>query len=418
MISPGPRAYRPVVGFLAVTGISLVGNVMAGLALPWFVLQTTGSASQTGFAAMANTLPAVLSGGLGGPLVDRFGSKRISILADCVSAGSVLAIPLLYHADLITFPLLLLLIFLGAILDIPGITARRMLLPAFQRSTGMRAEQMNSAFELLSNGAFMVGPVIAGVLIGVIGAVNLLWITAAGFVISALAVAIVAPNVTAAPAAAPQGYIASVREGYRFIAATPLLLSLAFLFSVTNFIANAFFAVGLPVYVNDLWGSASRLGILFTSMGIGTLTGASLYGMIGHRVREHRRTIILFGFMTQPLWLSAFVWSNALPVLMIAMFMMGFAAGPANPLSVTVRFEHIPLALQGRVFATFSAISGTITPVGIVIGGWLFDRYDARTGVAIVTAAYLVAAATIPLLRPLKVMNSPGPYSELSEKQS
>ena len=415
MVSPGPRAYRPVIGFLAGTGVSLIGNVMAGLALPWFVLQTTGSASQTGFAAMAGTLPAVISGGLGGPMVDRFGSKRMSIVADSVSAISVVSIPVLYHADMLTFPLLLLLIFLGAILDIPGITARRMLLPAFQRSTGMRAEQMNSAFELLSNGSFMIGPVIAGVLIGVIGAVNLLWITAAGFVISARAVAIAAPEAPVASRVASQGYLASVREGYRFIAATPILLSMALLFSVTNFIANGFFAVGLPVFVNDLWGSASRLGVLFTSMGIGTLAGASLYGTLGHRLRSRRRAIIMVGFMTQPLWLSAFVWSSSLPILLTAMFMIGFAAGPANPLSVTVRFEHIPVALQGRVFATFSAIAGTITPVGIGIGGWLFDRYDARTGVAIITVAYLGAALLIPLLRPLQVMNAPGPHADVSD---
>jgi MFS family permease len=401
-----------VIGFLAGTAVSVIGNVMAGLALPWFVLQTTGSASQTGFAAVAGALPAVMSGVFGGPLVDRFGGKRMSIIADLISALSVLAIPVLYHADLLNIPLLLALIFIGAILDIPGITARRMLLPGFQRRAGLRSEQMNSIFELIGNGAFMVGPVLAGFLIGVMGAVNLLWITAAGFAVSAVAVLFAAEDVSVAADAPRPGYLESVREGFRFISSTPILLALAALFSVSNFIANGFFAVGLPVFVNETWGTASRLGILFTMLGMGTLAGASLYGLMGHRLRTRRRAIILWGFMSQPLWLAAFVVTSSLPVLMVAMFLIGLSSGPANPLSVTVRFEHIPAALQGRVFATFSAIAGTIAPVGIAISGWIFDHFSVTTGMAIITIAYAMAFVATPFLGSLKVMNRPGPYAD------
>ncbi len=412
MTSSGPRFPVPVIGFLAGTAVSVIGNVMAGLALPWFVLQTTGSASQTGFAAVAGALPAVISGVFGGPLVDRFGGKRMSIIADCISALSVLAIPVLYHAGWLTFPLLLALIFIGAILDIPGITARRMLFPGFQRRAGLRSEQMNSMFELIGNGAFMVGPVVAGFLIGVMGAVNLLWITAAGFAISAVAVLFAAEDV-GAPVDAPRpGYLESIREGFRFIASTPILLALAAVFSVSNFIANGFFAVGLPVFVNETWGTASQLGILFTTLGLGTLAGASLFGVVGHRLRAHRRAIILLGFMTQPIWFALFAVTSSLPVLMVAMFLMGFTAGPANPLSVTVRFEHIPVVLQGRVFATFSAIAGTISPVGIAISGWVFDRFSVSTGIAIIAVAYALAALLIPFVGSLRVMNRPGPYAE------
>lgn len=409
--TPSSR-YLPVAGFLSGTGISIIGNVMAGLALPWFVLQTTGSAAQTGLAAMAGALPAAMSGLFGGPLVDRLGGRRMSVTADLVSAVAVAMIPILHNADLLNFPLLLALIFAGAILDVPGITGRRMLLPGFQRSAGLRSEQMNSMFEMLMNGANMAGPLLAGILIGVIGPVNLLWITTAGFLISAVAVTFAAPQQEPHTLAARQPYLEAVKEGLRFIRATPILLSLALLFSVSNFISNAFFAVGMPVFVNEIWGTASRLGLLFTIMGIGTLLGAMLYGAIGHRVRQHRRAIIATGFMSEPIFLSAFIWSDSLPVLMAAMFMIGFAVAPANPLSVTVRFEHIPKHLQGRVFATFSAISGTITPIGIAMGGLLFDRVDVRTGMAVIVVVYAVLALAIPLLRPLTVMNTPGPFAE------
>lgn len=406
------RSRLPVIGFLTGAGLSLLGNAMALVALPWFVLLTTGSASQTGFTAVAGSLPAMISGLLGGPLVDKLGGKRMSIVADVVSAISILLIPIFYHADMLTFPLLLVLVFFGALLDIPGITGRRMLLPTFQRKAGIRSEQMNSAFEVLSNAAFMVGPILAGILIGVIGPVNLLWITAGGFAISAFAVLFAAEDVEITIPDAQQSYLESMREGLQFIVRTPLLLALALLLAGSNFVSNSFFAVGLPVFVHDHWGSASRLGLLFSSLGVGTLLGAGFYGAFGHRLRSRRHEIILFGFVSQPIWFAAFIWTGSLPILMAATFMMGFAAGPANPLTVGVRFEHIPKALQGRVFATFSAITATITPIGIAIGGWVFERYDVRTGMTVIVIAYVVYALILPFIRPLREMNTPGPFAE------
>lgn len=413
MAISGPVKRYPVVGFLAGTGISLLGNSMAMLAIPWFVLETTGSASQTGFAGVAAALPMGLSGMLGGPLIDRFGGRRMSIISDVVSAIAVAMIPILYHLDLLTYPLILLLIFLGAILDIPGITARRLLLPGFQKQAGLRPEQMNTSFEVLTNVANMIGPAIAGVLIALMGPVNLLWITTFGFLVSATGVTFLAPHhEVAATSARWQPYLESIREGFAFIAKTRVLLAMAVLFGFSNFISNGFTAVGLPVFVFETWGTATRLGLFFTALGIGTLIGALLYGAIGHRVRQHRRLILVFGFSSQPIWISTFLWSDSLLVLMAAMFLIGLSAGPANPMAVTVRFEHIPVALHGRVFATFSAITATITPLGIALSGVLMERFGVHTGVWIIVIAYAVLAVALPLVRVFSDMNSPGPYAD------
>jgi len=71
----------------------MVGNTFAALAIPWFVLQTTGSASKTGITGFFTILPVVLAGFLGGALVDRLGYKRSSILADVASCIPVALIP-------------------------------------------------------------------------------------------------------------------------------------------------------------------------------------------------------------------------------------------------------------------------------------------------------------------------------------
>lgn len=411
-VSGTPRRL-PVVGFLTGTGISLLGNAMALLAIPWFVLDTTGSASQTGFAGVATALPMAISAVFGGPLIDRFGGRRMSVISDLVSAAAIAAIPILHYLDALTYPLILLLIFLGAILDIPGVTARRLLLPAFQKQAGLRAEQMNSAFELLGNISNMLGPALAGVLIAWKGPVNLLWITTAGFLISAAGVAFLAPEASA-PVATPQRqpYLDSIREGIAFISRTRVLLAMAGMFAVSNFISNGFFAVGLPVFVYETWGTAAWLGILFTSLGVGQLLGALLYGALGHRVREHRRWILVGGFFSQPLWFAAFILSDSLPVLMAAVFMMGFTVGPANPMAVTVRFEHIPKALHGRVFATFSAITAIITPIGIAATGLVVERFGIQTGMWVIFVAYAVFVLVLPFVKAFADMNRPGPFAE------
>src|SRR5262245_36963353 len=123
------RERLPFYALLSATAISLVGNAMTALAIPWFVLETTGSAAKTGISGFFAILPTAISAFFGGPLVDRLGSKRASVLSDVASGVSVATIPLLYATVGLEFWHLLGLVFLGAFLDAPGATARQALLP-------------------------------------------------------------------------------------------------------------------------------------------------------------------------------------------------------------------------------------------------------------------------------------------------
>src|SRR5690606_41955441 len=121
------------------------------VALPWFVLETTGSAVQAGLAGMATALPAFLAGIFGGPLVDQLGGRRMSVSADLFSAASILAIPVLYTTIGLEFWQLFALVLLGALLDIPGYTARRTLLPGFGERTKMKPEADRKSTRLNSS---------------------------------------------------------------------------------------------------------------------------------------------------------------------------------------------------------------------------------------------------------------------------
>src|SRR5437868_3420409 len=115
---------------------------MAFIAIPWFVLQTTGSASKTGLTAAVTALPAVISAFFGGVIVDRIGYRRTSVLADLASGTAVALIPLLSATTGLAFWQLLVLVFIGNLLDAPGATSRLALSPDLAELAGVSLDRV------------------------------------------------------------------------------------------------------------------------------------------------------------------------------------------------------------------------------------------------------------------------------------
>lgn len=401
-----PRLH--IVAFLAGNLISLIGNTLTLVALPWFVLQETGSAGKTGLTGMAFALPAFLAGIFGGVLVDRLGGRRMSVIADVVSGVSVALIPVLYLTVGLQFWQLLVLVFLGAMLDIPGITSRRTMLPGLADRASVRPEAMNSAFETTDAFAIILGPAIAGVLIATIGAVNVLLFDAATFAISAILIGLFTPNVAAATAPkaeAPVSPIVDILAGLRFIRADRLLFALAITLIFTNFFNGPFFSVIMPVVVNDRYGNASQYGLLLTAFGIGSLMGGVGFGLFGHRARSYRRELWIAGIAAIALlrWLLVpdlpYLW------LFAAMAVAGLLSGPVSPLLVTVRFERIPAHLHGRVFASFAALASIADPLGMAVIGNMIDRFGLDEMLFVTAVCFTLLLIALPFVRATRDMN-------------
>src|SRR4026208_631086 len=171
----------PIFSLFTANAISLVGNMLSAIAIPWFVLQTTGSATQTGITGFFNVLPVVLAGFFGGTLVDRMGYKRTSIIADIASGVTTALIPLLYFTTGLEFWQLMVLVFLGALLDTPGSTARSALLPELAEMAHMPIERATSLIHIIERGSRLVGAPLGGLLIAFMGTENVLWLDAASF---------------------------------------------------------------------------------------------------------------------------------------------------------------------------------------------------------------------------------------------
>ena len=151
------------------------------LALPYFVLVTTGSPMKTGLVALAEMLPLVLLKVLGGPLIDRVGPRRVSIGCDLGSLVVVGAIPLLHAAGMLPFGVFLALVACAGALRGPGDAAKTRDRAVVVEAAGVPMERATGLHATVERTASMLGAVFAGALIAVIGPTNALVVDAVSF---------------------------------------------------------------------------------------------------------------------------------------------------------------------------------------------------------------------------------------------
>ena len=394
------RRRVPVLALLGANAVSQTGNVLTMLAVPWFVLETTGSAAKTGVTLVATTLPIVLASLFGGTLVDRTGFKRMSVISDLASGVTVALIPLLHHTVGLAFWQLLLLVFLSTLLDAPGETARRSLMPDLARMAGMPLERANAGTQAVMRGARLFGAPLAGVLIAGFGAGTALWVDAATFAVSALIVAVLVPDVQGVREG-DEPYLRQLASGLRFIRDHRLIRTLVISVAITNAL-DAPLSIAFPVFAREVYGSATALGLMVAGGGAGALIGTAIYGAIGHRLPRRAVYIGCFIAVGLPLWLL--VLEPLLWVAVLQSLLTGVAAAPINPVLATVSQERVPPQMRGRVFGTITAVAWVAMPLGMLVGGLLLEQFGVRAVIAGIAASYLVATVSMLFMPALREM--------------
>jgi MFS family permease len=397
------RRRGPLVALLAANAVSMSGNVAALVAIPWFVLQTTGSAARTGVIAAAGLVPVVISGLMGGALVDRLGYRRTSVLADLASSGAVAAIPLLHLTIGLEFWQLVVLVFLGGLLDAPGVTARSSLLPDVAAQAGWSLERASGTAAAVERASRLAGAPLAGVLIAIVGATSVLWIDAASFLVSASLIAIGIPRAAGSVTRGDRttDYLAELHEGFRFLRADRTLFALVAVLTLTNML-DAVSMVAMPVYAEQVYGSALSLGLMTAVVGAGSVIGALVFSAIGERVS--RRRIFTWGFAGVLTWYPVAALFPPLGVMLVARTVAGIAAGPINPVIDTVFFERVPDGMRGRALGVVYAAAWLAMPLGVLVAGPAIEMLGLRTTLIVTGGLYLavvMAAMGLPALRGL-----------------
>lgn len=391
-----------LVAVLAANAISLLGNVMAAVAIPWFVLVETGSALQTGIAALFASAPLAIGAFFGGTLTDRIGARRASIIGDVLSAASVAGIPLLHQLGVLEFWHLLALAFLGALFDAPAAAAREAMLPDLTARAGLRTERVTSALTATEHGAYLLGAPLAGLLIALIGAPALLWIDAATFGASAVLVAAFARSASSREPAAGLGYFREMVEGLRYIRTEPAILTVTLAATAGAFFIDPLSPVLLPIYANQQFGDPTALGLALGAYGVGGLLGIGAFFVLADRFARPTLYRLLWG--AYALSTIALVALPSLGPLLVALVVIGVTVGAIDPLERAVRQERVPAALRGRVFAAMYAVPKVVVPLGVFSAGLLVELFGLRgalIGFAAGNAAIALAVAVAPGVRQL-----------------
>lgn len=403
-----PAHRLPFYAILGANAISMQGNALAQLALPWFVLATTGSAAKTGITAAFGLVPLILSGFFGGTIVDRLGHKRASVIADLASLVAVALIPLLHGLGLLNFGLLLALVFLGALLDAPGATARAALVPELIRLGRLRPERANTAHEVIESGAQFAGPIVAGLLIATLGPATVLWFDAATFLISALLVAVAVPTLRLHADEQPtNGYLADLTAGMRFVLRDPPIRSIFISATVISFLFSPLFGVILPFYIKATYESATGLGLIIGAFGGGGVLGALVYAAGAHRLP--RRATFVGGVFAICGGFIALTPLPPLPLMIAAFFLAGLLSGPNGPLIPTILQERTPQALRGRVFGATTAIGYAGAPLGVLVAGALLQTVGVQPVLIGSAAIFSAVALALAFDRGLYVLDEAEP---------
>jgi MFS family permease len=397
----------PLYTLLCSNIISQIGSTLTGIAIPWFVLQTTGSVIKTGISAFFTALPSIIASLLGGVLVDKYGSKRVSIISDVAASIAISFIPSFYHTVGLSFSRLLVLAFLATLLTGPGVTARAALVPDLAKMAGMSFERVSAVTQGTSHVAILVGALLAGILISLLGTSNLLWIDACTFVFSAVLIGLGVPPllqkeqhiqpetlIQEQQAAQPQfpksSFVTEFQEGIHFILHDAMSFAILLTLVVTNLLDVSLIAVVLPAYVKQFFGDPLILGIINACFVGAALSGTLIYGAFGHRLHRYFALTLPLIFMSLRYWTLAL--APSLVFIYIISVIAGFASSPLNPVIFAIAYERIPEYIRGRVMGAGFAMAALGIPLGVLLSGYLVSSIGMQWSLIAMGACYLLMA--------------------------
>ena len=366
--------------------ISLTGTWMQTVAQSWLVYRLTGSSLLLGSVGFASQIPVFLMAPVGGMAADRFNRQRIVIATQVASMILAIVLALLTLTHMVkVWHIFVLAALLGVVnaFDIPG--RQSFLVDMVGREDLMNAIALNSS---MFNGARVVGPAIAGILVAKIGEGWCFFANGVSYI--AVIVGLLLMRVDCPARSKSDSPLEDIIEGFRWVSHTGPIRALLLLLGVVSLVGMPY-TVLMPVFADHiLHGGAKGLGILMGFTGIGALFGAltlalrtgikGLSKLISICCAGFGVSLIAFAF-SKLFWLSAFL---LIPVGFFIMLQMAC--------SNTLIQAMVPDALRGRVMAVYSMMFMGMAPFGALLGGALADRLGAPITVATGGLASIVGA--------------------------
>jgi len=344
--------------------ISFLGDQFYFVALPWLVLQQTGSAVAMGAIMMAGAIPRAVLMLMGGAVSDRMSARKIMMATATVRTICVTVIGLLLRLRVLQIWELYALAFAFGVADAFAVPAQSAYMPSI-----VKREQLVAASSISQSTAQLttiVGPIPAGLVIQALGVAWAFFLDAISFlfIIGALWKLPDPPR----PSPSRKAMWHFIAEGMSYVAKDVPLRSLMLLATIMNFCVSGPVAVGLAYFTKTRLGSPAAYGTLISALAAGSLVGAVLAGLW----KIHKRGIliplvaVLLGLCLSSIALAERTWSVA-AILVV----MGAAAGMLNVHIGAWAMQRIDIAVRGRVSSVLMLAAFGVAPISLGVAGFL-----------------------------------------------
>ena len=400
--------------FLISNALSLLGNSVAGVALPLILLATTGDALAAGALALICSVPQLIIGVAGGAILDRVNRRNVSIISDAISALSIALLPVVDMIWGLNFWWFVALGLIGSIGDIPGMTARDAMLPAVTKYDGVDMQRFIGFSQSIESMVTIAGPAIAALLISFVGGVESLWFTAAMSLSAAIVTCTIPMKIGRVPdaghlsahesAGLMKESVHALRTGLHVLFRSDGVLSASVSLSLgIVMILGSYQGLVLPVFFTDA-GEPALLGFTLSAMSAGMLAGSLFYAAFTHKIR--RRTWYAASFVGMGAGVAIIGILPAYPIMLAGALLLGFSAGPASALLGFFMLDRVPDEKRGSAFGTQNSITMVAAPVAIFATSVLVSLLGASTASLALIAGWIVLTVIALVIRPMRKLDS------------
>ena len=379
---------RAVLALLSAEVISTTGAEITAVALPWFVLVTTGSPAKMGSTLAAGFLGMAVLGIPSGRAATALGPRRTMLIADAACAPAIALIPVLHWAGVLSFPIILVAAFVVGAFFPAYTSSQSLVLASLVDEDERQLVRTGALLGSVNETASFVGPALGGILVAFLGAAPVLLIDAASYL---AAFALVGSLVPAVHAERPERSERTVRAGLRYIRGNRRLARTVVGLAIVELGFTAMIGT-LPVLTRRRYHATARVaGWLLASYGAGSVAG----GLLSTRARTvdgrtARLAMVGLALTTWPLLTSLPSYGVALVIaangLCSGLFFPRFFA------SVTLR---TPKVLRARVSAAVNTAISATGPIGFVGAGLLLQHASLQATYAVVAGSATLGAAIV-----------------------
>jgi MFS family permease len=395
----GALAHRNFRLFFVGQGISLIGTWMQNIGEGWLVLTLTNSPFYVGLVSALSSLGVLLFTIYAGIIADRTDKRRTIIIAQVLFMLEAFAVAILVWSHVVqVWQVMLLATLLGiaSAFDIP--TRQSFIVEMVGKEDLMGAIALNSS---LFNAARVIGPAIAGALIGVVGIAWCYFLNGLSY-IAVIAGLLMMRLPAFVPHPAASSAWTGFREVWAFVTSDRRMRALVVLTATFSVFGFPYITM-MPVFARDvLHRGAGGYGALTSSIGVGAMLGALGVAIGARRIRSRGR-LMLTGGAAFGVLLVLFSASRTFALSMVLLSFAGCAMIINNSLVNTLLQTAVPDGMRGRLMGFYSFMFVGMAPFGAFLVGLVAERYGAPVAVAgggsIIALAVAIAAWRVPELR-------------------